>query len=144
MVAGFLANVVHELGHALVARWFGLKILKLVFRPWSGYCLVSRERSAMNRSRAQIAFEDMLVAAAGPAANVLTGAILLTGLLATLPPITVVALVQIGFMNLLMGLLGFCGVSKDPAQDAQVMRRHYRQWRALLEDNWEPRSPYEP
>lgn len=98
----------------------------------------------MNRSRSQIAFEDMAIAAAGPLANVVVGAILLVGLLANLSPLAVVALVQIGFMNLLMGLLGFWGVSKDPAQDAQVMRRLYHQWRTLLDDNWEPRTSYEP
>jgi len=142
--AGLFANVVHELGHALTARWFGLRILKLVFRPWSGYCLISREKSAMNRSHAQIAFEDMFIAAAGPGANLVVGALLLSGLLVPIPPLAVVALVQMGFMNLLMGVLGFVGISKDPVQDAQVMRRHYRQWRSLLENTWTPRSQYEP
>ena len=62
----------HELGHAVAAQHFGIPVRRIVLLPFGGVALLGREpRNAL---------QELLIAAAGPAMNVLVVAALLPAL----------------------------------------------------------------
>ncbi|WP_437817858.1 site-2 protease family protein [Sorangium sp. So ce1078] len=82
MLALFACVALHELGHSLVARRFGLTVREILLLPIGGV--------AMFGGRPQKPLHELLIALAGPAVNVVLAAVLLAvtgalGLLSELP-----------------------------------------------------------
>jgi Zn-dependent protease len=66
--------LVHELGHAIVGKWVGLKPLGILIHGFGGLC---------RYDRAPVGLRGVLVSAAGPAAGLLLGALAFVVLLTT-------------------------------------------------------------
>ena len=69
----FLFVLIHELGHALTARWRGIKAEKIILFPLGGGALIPEEPE---RTR-----DEVLIYAAGPAANLILAVVALAVLL---------------------------------------------------------------
>jgi Zn-dependent protease len=116
----FGSVLVHELGHALVARQYGIRTLDIVMFPMGG--LARLERSPKPR-------EEFWIAIAGPAVNVVIAAVLLSLLewrqvqtaLSTLTrPEALGLLEQVAFGNLF--LAAFNMVPAFPMDGGRVLR----------------------
>ena len=70
----FLFVLIHELGHALTAQWRGVRAEKIILFPLGGGALIPEEPE---RTR-----DEILIYAAGPAANLILGGVALAVLLA--------------------------------------------------------------
>ncbi len=68
LIAGFISILIHELGHALSAKWFGA-YSEITLQAFGGYAAYSGVR--LNRP------QNFLVTAAGPAFQIALGAALL-------------------------------------------------------------------
>jgi stage IV sporulation protein FB len=77
VLAGFISILVHELGHALTARYFKAQP-HIVLQAFGGYAAYSGVRMTRTRS--------FLVTAAGPAIQIALGAVVY-GLLTFIPPL---------------------------------------------------------
>ncbi len=71
----FFFVLLHELGHTLVARAFGIRVPSVVLWPLGGAAMTERE--------AEKPLGDLLIAAAGPLVNILLGGALMLLVLAT-------------------------------------------------------------
>ncbi|XXT22974.1 site-2 protease family protein [Sorangium sp. So ce429] len=82
MLALFACVALHELGHSLVARRFGLTVREILLLPIGGV--------AMLVGRPERPLHELLIALAGPAVNVALAAVLLlvNGVLGFLPGLT--------------------------------------------------------
>src|SRR5690606_29406213 len=92
----FASVVLHELGHALAARWFGIQTAHITLYPFGGVAaIVSQPRTS---------FEELVIALAGPAVNVVlaTLALIAWSVFGGLPLLVVLAVnVIMGVFNLL-------------------------------------------
>lgn len=122
----FASIILHELGHALVARRYGLPIRGITLFIFGGVAEMADEPPT--------AKAEFLVAVAGPAVSVVLGVTLLVGAtvgtLAGSPvPLVAVAMV-VGWMNLALVLFNM--VPAFPLDGGRVLRSMLWQWRGDL------------
>jgi len=127
ILALFGSVLLHELGHALVARRFGIRTMEIVMFPIGG---VSRPE------RAPKAGEELWIALAGPSVNLLiAGAIAfwfwqekgLTPLAELLKPTDANLAQRIGIGNLALGLFNL--LPAYPMDGGRVLRSLLARWR---------------
>lgn len=128
LVAAFACVMLHELGHALMARQFGIDTLDITLYPIGG---VARLQRMPRRSG-----PEMLIALAGPAVNVAIAVVL--GLVLWLgPPVTGPPLQAFfGFLGSLLainlGLALFNLVPAFPMDGGRVLRALLGNWMSRL------------
>ncbi len=120
ILALFASVVLHEYGHALTARKFGVKTRDITLYPIGG---VARLERIPENPR-----EELWVALAGPAVNVLIAAVLLIWLVVTgaLEPLATLSLTGGSFIERLMltnlALVGFNLIPAFPMDGGRVLR----------------------
>ena len=111
----FGSVVLHELGHALAARVYGIDTAHITLYPFGGIAAITRMPTSPR--------QELVIALAGPAVNfVIFAAALLLWL-----PIGGWVLVAVGGLNLLMGVFNL--LPAFPMDGGRVLR-------ALLADRW--------
>lgn len=126
ILALFLCVVLHEFGHALTARLFGIKTRDITLLPIGG---VARLESMPEDPK-----EELLVAVAGPAVNAVISAGLLTGLLLSgffNQPININAMLSNFWLQLLVAnitLVFFNLIPAFPMDGGRVLRSILALW----------------
>lgn len=116
----FLCVVLHEFGHALTARLFGIKTKDITLLPIGGV--------ARLESMPEDPIEELLVAVAGPAVNAVISAGLFTGLLLSgffSQPINITAMLSNFWLQLLIAniiLVLFNLIPAFPMDGGRVLR----------------------
>jgi len=120
ILALFGSVVLHEYGHALTARKFGVKTKNITLYPIGG--VASLERIPEKPK------QELLVALAGPAVNLVISAAILSWLLITssLQPLTAAGIMEGSFLQRLMianlALVGFNLIPAFPMDGGRVLR----------------------
>lgn len=120
VLALFLCVVLHEYGHALTARAFGIHTQDIVLLPIGGVARLERMPEDPK--------EELIVAAAGPAVNLVIGAalfvsLLLSGFLA--PPLDIFAMMDnfwVQLMTMNFSLVAFNLIPAFPMDGGRVLR----------------------
>jgi Zn-dependent protease len=113
VLAVFVCVVLHELGHCLQARRYGVRVRDIILFPIGG---VARAESIPERPR-----HEILVAIAGPVVNFAIAGVLFAGLaLAGTPPHGEGILVDLAMVNLGLGLFNL--VPAFPMDGGRILR----------------------
>ncbi len=128
-LAGVFACVVlHELGHALMARWFGIATESITLYPIGG---VARLRRMSDKP-----FEEICIALAGPAVNVILALLLAPLAIATFNPATIQDVDVSRFVRELLWanvwLLLFNLLPCFPMDGGRVLRASLAWWKGQL------------
>jgi len=110
LVALFASVLFHELGHALVARAYGIQTLEIVMLPIGGVARLEKQPAA---------WPEFWIALAGPAVNGVIGGLLLFGRPA-LDPVSAELAGRIGEANLY--LAAFNLIPAFPMDGGRIMR----------------------
>jgi len=76
VVAAYSCVVLHELGHCLVARRFGIETVEIVLLPIGGIAFLRSGRDAVWKSERESAHDELRIALAGPAVNAVIATLL--------------------------------------------------------------------
>jgi Zn-dependent protease len=120
VLAVFGCVVLHELGHALAARRFGIRTRDITLYPIGGVARLER--------MSEKPWEELWIAVAGPAVNVVIagGLWVLLGLIAATGPLFAVPLAGLDFLYMLMiinlVLVGFNMLPAFPMDGGRVLR----------------------
>jgi Zn-dependent protease len=115
----FFCVLLHEFGHALTARAFGIGTQDITLYPIGGVARLQR--------MSENPFEELLIAVAGPAVNVViaTGLILLLNVVGAMSPewlLTLPAQFLQGLMMVNIGLVVFNMIPAFPMDGGRVLR----------------------
>lgn len=83
LAAAYSCVVLHELGHCLVARRFGIDTLEIVLLPIGGVAMLAVGPGYRSKSETEAAQDELRIAVAGPAVNAVIACVLAVGLLLT-------------------------------------------------------------
>ncbi len=120
LVALFASVVLHELGHALVSRQYGIRTLEIVMYPIGGVSRLARDAKPE---------EELWIALAGPAVNLLIsagilGALFYTGRIGSPESLQKAmdsnVLARIGVGNLILGLFNL--IPAFPMDGGRILR----------------------
>lgn len=133
LLLGYITTITHEMGHAIAARCYGLRIMEVCIHPWVGSCTYMRSGPAMRRTPERIELESLVITVSGPGANFLLCLVCFFSMMLSLPSYAIILLCTLATFNLVIGLINVIGigVEDDPDQDAVKIREHYRNWKRL-------------
>jgi len=80
VAAAYACVVLHELGHCLVARRFGIDTLEIVLLPIGGVAVLGVGPGYRSKSETEAAHDELRIALAGPAVNAVIASTLALGM----------------------------------------------------------------
>jgi len=81
LAVAYSCVVLHELGHCLVARRFGIDTLEIVLLPIGGVAVLGIGPRYRSKSDTEAAHDELRIALAGPAVNAVIACLLAVGML---------------------------------------------------------------
>jgi Zn-dependent protease len=125
ILALFASVLLHEVGHALVARWYGIRTHEIVMYPIGGVSRLEKQPKAR---------QELLISMAGPAVNLLIAVILLATERDWLPleglrvPTDANLIERIAIGNLLLGLFNL--LPAYPMDGGRILRSLIAFWKS--------------
>jgi len=117
----FASVIMHEFGHALMARRFGISTASITLYPFGG---IARIESAIESNRA-----ELYIALAGPAVNVI-----LCGLLFPLAFLGIPLCWELAWLNLIMGVFNLAPAY--PMDGGRMLRASLAKWMTREQATW--------